>query len=191
MTVPNYGDVLSLSQVSAKIGRVFAQRNAPVDFREVETEITHLAQALKQLAETLHAEGGGSSLIQQTAEEVQHDIGTILDAYKQTIKGLDTLVDRNQVTKKHRTVGGFAIERVWSDSVLTEYANMSWTTEGGDLHSLKISLRIHTKSAILLTQALQRSVNYLFSDEGRQPTDLDQHVTSSSRECCFLYIRSS
>jgi phosphoenolpyruvate-protein kinase (PTS system EI component) len=167
MTVPDSGDVLSLSQVASKIGRVFAQRNAPSEFRKVELEITRLAQALKQLAEALYDEGDGG-LIQQTAEQVQHDIGTILDAHKQTIKDLDALVDRNQVTKKHRTVGGFAIERVWSDSVLTEYANMVWTTEGGDLHSLQSLLKTHTNSATLLTQALQRSVIHYFSNDGRQ-----------------------
>jgi phosphoenolpyruvate-protein kinase (PTS system EI component) len=189
MTVPNSGDVLSLSQVSSKIGRVFAQRNSPFEFREVEIEITRLAQALKQLAEALHNEGDGG-LIQQTAEQVQHDIGTILNAHKQMIKDLDALVDRNQVTKKHRTVGGFAIERVWSDSVLTEYTSMIWTTEGGDLHSLQSLLQTHTNSATRLTQALQRSVFYYFSNDGQQQADIDQHVTTSSGECRFLDIRS-
>jgi phosphoenolpyruvate-protein kinase (PTS system EI component) len=162
MTVPSSGDVLSLSKVSWKIGRAFTtgQKSAPVEFQEVEAEINRLAEALKQLAEALHSEAG-RSLIQDAANHVQHDIKTILDACKQTLNDLDSLVDRNQVTKKHRTVGGFAIERSWSDSVLTDYATMVWTTEGGDLHSLRDLLRIHTHSTTLLTQALQRLVIFL------------------------------
>jgi hypothetical protein len=162
MTVPSSGDVLSLSKVSWKIGRAFTtgQKSAPVEFQEVEAEINRVAEALKQLAEALHSEAG-RSLIQDAANHVQHDIKTILDACKQTLNDLDSLVDRNQVTKKHRTVGGFAIERSWSDSVLTDYATMVWTTEGGDLHSLRDLLRIHTHSTTLLTQALQRLVIFL------------------------------
>jgi phosphoenolpyruvate-protein kinase (PTS system EI component) len=163
MTNPSSGDVFSLSKVSRKIGQAFTtgQKSAPVEFQEIEAEINRLAKALKQLAEALHAEAG-RSLIQHAAKHVQHDINTILDACKQTINDLDSLVDRNQVTKKHRTVGGFAIERSWSDSVLTDYATMVWTTGGGDLHSLRDLLRIHTYSATLLTQALQRSVIVVF-----------------------------
>jgi hypothetical protein len=162
MTVLSSGDVLSLSKVSWKIGQAFTtgQKSAPIEFQEVEAGINRLAEALKQLAEALHSEAG-RSLIQAAANHVQHDIKTILDACKQTLNDLDSLVDRNQVTKKHRTVGGFAIERSWSDSVLTDYATMVWTTEGGDLHSLRDLLRIHTHSTTLLTQALQRLVIFL------------------------------
>jgi hypothetical protein len=157
MAVPNIGDILMLSQVSWKIGRAFAagQKSAPVEFQEIESGIRSLAKQLKQFAEALHA-GAETSLIEQASEHVQHAIVTVLDSCKRTINDLDSLVDHNQVTKKHRTVGGFAIERSWSDLVLAEYATMIWTTEGGDIHSLKDLLQMHTSSIMLLTQALER-----------------------------------
>jgi hypothetical protein len=163
MTVPNVGDVITLSQVSWKIGRAFAagQKSAPVGFQEIETEINSLGKSLKQLAEALHAEAN-VIFIQQAAEHIQHGIETILRACKRTINDLDSLVDRNQVIKKHRTVGGFAIERSWSDLVLAEYATMTWTEEGGDLHSLRNLLRMHTNHITLLIQALQKLVKSCF-----------------------------
>jgi hypothetical protein len=159
MTVPSIGDVVMLSQVSWKIGRAFAagQNSTPIEFQEIENEINGLGQLLKQLAEAMHAEAN-VSLIHQATEHVQRDIKTILDACKRTVNDLESRVEHNQVIKKHRTVGGFAIERSWSDLVMTDYPTMSWTTEGGDLHSLSDLLRMHTNHIALLIQALQRLV---------------------------------
>jgi hypothetical protein len=157
MAVPNVGELLSLSQVSSKIGRAFSagQKSAPVEFREVELKVNALANQLKQLAEAIHPEAD-NSLSEQASEHARQCIRLILDSCKLTINNLDSLVDHNQVIKKHRTVGGFAIERSWSDLVLAEYATMTWTAEGGDLHSLKDRLQMHTSSIMLLTQALER-----------------------------------
>jgi hypothetical protein len=157
MTVPSIGDILTLSQVAWKIGRAFTadRKNAPIEFQEVETKVSALAAALKQLAEALHAEAE-HSLIQAADEEIRNGIELILKSCKRTINDLDSLVDHSQVIRKHRTVGGFAIERSWSDLVLKEYNSMIWTTEGGDLQSLQDLLQMHTNSISLLAQALQR-----------------------------------
>jgi hypothetical protein len=160
MAVPIVGDILMLSKVSWKIGRSFSagQKSAPAEFQEIETRISSLSKQLKQLAEVLHAEAD-NTLIKDASEHVQRGFEVILDSCKRTIKGLDSLVDRNQVIKKHRTVGGFAIERSWSDLVLAEYATMKWTTEGGDLHGLMDLLQMHASSIKLLTQAIKRQAS--------------------------------
>ena len=157
MTVPSVGEIINLSQVAWKIGRAFSadKDRAPSEFQEIETKVGALAGALKQLAQELHAEVE-TNPIQESDEEVQHGIELILDCCRQTITDLDSLVDHNQVIKKHRTVGGFAIERSWSALVFDEYRSMMWTPEGGDLHSLQDLLQVHTSSISLLTQSLQR-----------------------------------
>lgn len=157
MTVPNVGDILMLSQVAWKTGRVFAagRKDAPSDFHAVETDISGLAQALKLLAEALHAEDG-HGVISKSSPDIQNGVIVILSSCKRTIHDLDSLVDRYQVIRKHRTVGGFAIERSWSDLVLAQYDTIIWTTEGGNLHDLSSLLQMHTKSVRLLTEAVQR-----------------------------------
>jgi hypothetical protein len=160
MTVPDLGDILMLSQASRKIGRAFSagQQSVPHEFQEVEAEATGLAMALRQLADALHAEGD-QGLVREAADHVKHGIEIIWNSCKRTVLNLDNLVDHNQVIKKHRTVGGFAIERSWSDVVLADYSTMIWTTEGGDLYSLKDLLGMHTRSITILVQAVQRLVN--------------------------------
>jgi hypothetical protein len=148
-----------LSQVAWKIGRAFSacRKNAPAEFQDVETEIGGLAKALKLLAETLHAESE-RDLFQSADREIQDGIGTILNSCQRTVNDLDSLIDQYQVIKKHRTVGGFAIERSWSDLVLAEYKTILWTTDGGNLHNLRDLLQMYTNSMTVLMQALQRLV---------------------------------
>jgi hypothetical protein len=159
MTVPSIGDILMLSQKAWKIGRTFyaCQKNAPAELRYVEMEIGSFAKALKLLAEALHTESEGE-LFRSAYQETKDGIGTILRSCQRIIDDLDSLIDQYQVIKKHRTVGGFAIERSWSDLVLASYRTMIWTTEGGDLANLREMLRTHTNSITILVEALQRLV---------------------------------
>ncbi|KAI4645323.1 uncharacterized protein J4E79_010860 [Alternaria viburni] len=138
MTVPNIGDILVLSQKAWKIGRTFSacQKNAPVELQYVETEIGSLAKSLASLAETLHAESV-RQLLQDADQEIKDGVDTIIRSCQRTVDDLDSLIDQYQVIKKHRTVGGFAIERSWSDLVLSSYRTMIWTPEGGNLADLK------------------------------------------------------
>ncbi|KAH7390500.1 hypothetical protein BKA66DRAFT_37068 [Pyrenochaeta sp. MPI-SDFR-AT-0127] len=156
MTVPSVGDILLLSQVAWKIGRAFSagRKNAPNEFREVETEIGGLAKSLKLFAEAIHTDIG-KSVIQQAHSETQAGIGTVLSSCQRTVHDLDSLIDQYQVIKKHRTVGGFAIERSWSDLALAEYKTIMWTTEGGNLQNLRNLLQMHTSSITLLMEALK------------------------------------
>lgn len=159
MTVPSIGDILLLSQVAWKISRAFSagRKNAPTEFQEVETEIGGLAKTLKHLAEAIHADAD-QGILQEVEEEVQHGFGRILFSCQRTVNDLDSLIDQYQVIKKHRTVGGFAIERTWSDLVLAEFKTIIWTTEGGNIQNLKNLLQMHTSSITLVIHALQRLV---------------------------------
>lgn len=145
-----------LSQVAWRIGRAFAagRKDAPTEFQAVETDVSGLAQALKQLAETLHAEAD-VSLIAKSDQATRDGVAIILASCQRTVHDLDSLVDRYQVIRKHRTAGGFAIERSWSDLVLAQCETIMWTTEGGNLHDLGSLLQMHTKSIHLLAEAVQ------------------------------------
>lgn len=158
MTVPSTGDILMLSQKAWRIGRAFAacEKNAPPDLRYVEVEVSGLAKALKLLAEALHAES--ENAFQSADEDTQVGICIILKSCERTVNDLDSFVDQHQVIRKHRTVGGFAIERAWSDLMLAEYKTVIWTTEGGDLNNLRDLLQVHSSSVTVLMQALQRLV---------------------------------
>ncbi|KAK7710925.1 hypothetical protein SLS57_008241 [Botryosphaeria dothidea] len=162
----NIGDILMLSQLAWKIGRAFTagRKGAPAEFVEVESEVNGLAKALKLLAETLFADHascdggdvkGGSGILAQASAETRNGVEVILQSCQTTLKDLESLVEQYQVIRKHRTSGGFSIERSWSDLVLSSYKKMLWTTEGGNIQALRNMLHMHTSTISLTMQALQ------------------------------------
>ncbi|KKY20550.1 hypothetical protein UCDDS831_g04597 [Diplodia seriata] len=177
----NIGDILMLSQLAWKIGRAFTagRKSAPAEFLEVETEVSGLAKALKMLAETLFADnsgesagavGGtgegireeGSGMLARASAETRGGVEVILQSCRQTLRDLESLVEQYQVIRKHRTSGGFSIERSWSDLVLSAYKKMLWTAEGGNIQALRNMLHMHTSTITLTMQALQsRSLSRL------------------------------
>lgn len=183
-SVLNIGDILMLSQLAWKIGRAFTagRKGAPAEFLEVETEVSGLAKALKMLAETLFAdnsgdateqaygngedvdgrrssgtgEGEGSGMLARAGAETRGGVEVILQSCRQTLRDLESLVEQYQVIRKHRTSGGFSIERSWSDLALSAYKKMLWTAEGGNIQALRNMLHMHTSTITLTMQALQR-----------------------------------
>ncbi|KAF2087016.1 hypothetical protein K490DRAFT_43232 [Saccharata proteae CBS 121410] len=154
--VPSIGDILMLSQLAWKIGRSFTsgRSGAPTAFLQVEAEINGLAKALKLFAEALFADTHDNPL-DRAGQDTQNAVGTIILSSKQSLQDLDSLVEQYQVIKKHRTSGGFSIERSWSDLVLSSYRKMIWTTEGGNIEGLRDTLHMHTSTITLVMQAMQ------------------------------------
>ncbi|KAH9860068.1 hypothetical protein IAQ61_011852 [Plenodomus lingam] len=182
MTVPDVGDILVSSQSAWRIERAFAagRKEAPADFQDIELELGGLARALTLLAEALHA-NTGSDALQAAGERIQNTVGMVVWSCQQTIGDLDRLIDQYQVIKKHRTVGGFAIERTWSNVILTEYKTMPWTRKGGNLQNLKQLLQLHISSIALTTQAIQsKSLEQLQSAIDLR-TDKRSSLNQSSR----------
>ncbi|KAJ4353904.1 uncharacterized protein N0V89_005635 [Didymosphaeria variabile] len=165
MTVPSIGDILLLSQTAWKVGRAFTagRTHAPVEFQDVELEINALAKALKLLAEAFFADSD-DSLLKQADARTQHGLATIVNSCSRAVHDLESLLDQYQVVKKTRNSGGFAVERSWSDMVLTQYKTMMWTTDGGNLQNLRYLLQMHANTITLTMRALQsKSITQLES----------------------------
>lgn len=188
MTIPSIGDILLLSQTAWKIGRAFTagRTQAPPEFHHVELEINALAKALKLLAEAFFAESD-EALLKQADARTQDAIATIVNSCSRAVQDLESLIDQYQVVKKIQSPGGFAIERSWSNMVLSQYKTMMWTTDGGNLRNLQNLLQMHTSTATLLTQALQRYYQELVS---RMSADQPQQVSFSAREHCQSHRRT-
>lgn len=157
MSVPKAGDILQLSQIAWKISRTFTagRKDAPSEFQEIEVEVSGLSKTLKLFAECLHTDDS-QALLARANTDVQSGVATIFKSCQKTVNDLDSLVDQYQVIKKHRTVGGFAIERSWGDLILAKYRTVMWTAEGGTMRNLKDLLQMHASCILILVKALQR-----------------------------------
>lgn len=156
-TIPSVGDVLMLSQVAWRIARTFtpATEVMPPEFPQISAEINAVSKALKLLAETLF-NSNTEVVLGQTDRATASAIAVTIDACKRTIDDLESLVDHYQVTRKTTGVDGYSVTRTWSTLVLSNYMSMMWTTEGGNMHDLRDTLRIHKGTLNLIRQALER-----------------------------------
>lgn len=157
--------MLMLSQSAWKTGRAFSSngRNVPSEFLRIEAEASSLSKTLKLLAETLfsddnygsHDDDSGSLLISRASTEARRGVDLIISSCSQTLRELDHLVEEYQLTRRNRTSGGWSVERTWSESVLENYKNMSWTTGGGSIQVLQSLLNMHKSCISLTINALQ------------------------------------
>ena len=154
-SILSIGDILMLSQTAWKIGRAFSsgRRSSPVEFKQIEFELNALSKSLKGFAETLFAED--ENMLFQAGKRTQSGVATILLSCQQTLQDLESLVEQYQVIRRTETRGGYTVDRSWSELVLTNYGKMMWTTEGGDINSLKTMLHMHTGTITVTVQALQ------------------------------------
>jgi hypothetical protein len=145
---PSIGDILMLSQTAWRIGRAFTQgkKSAPAEFAEVEREADGLSEALQLVAETLNSDG---SILDKAEDTTKSAVTTILDSAQRTLSDLESFVARYRIIKPQTG------ERAWSELVLANYKTLKWTTEGGDITSLRDMLNMHTSTINLTMQALQ------------------------------------
>lgn len=151
------GDTLMLSQVSWRLGRAFTagRANAPHQFQEVESELGRLTKSLKLLAESLFLDEI-ESIIAQADHSTQVGIATVVQFCKRSLEDLESLIDEYQIVRKSRTSSGYAVERAWSELVVSQFKTMIWTAEGGTIHDLRDRLHMHTSTIAVIRQALER-----------------------------------
>jgi hypothetical protein len=160
---PSIGDILMLSHLAWKIGCAFtAGRNgAPREFQEVEKELRGLTGAITMLAETLD---DADSIYARCDERTQKGLATIVGCCSQSLSNLESFVAQYQDIK--RTDGaldtgggglaaGMRIQGSWKNVLLKNWKTIAWTTEGGNIQSLRAMLVVHTQSITLAMQALQ------------------------------------
>lgn len=143
------------SQVSWRLTCAFAasRANAPLQFQEVENELKSLTHSLTTFAGSLDQDG---SLLERTDIKTKTGIASILGSCSQSLDNLDTLVNSYQDTHRVEQPGGAKdIQRSWRSYFLTNYQTIIWTTEGGNIQSLKKMLTIHTLSVMIAIDALQ------------------------------------
>ena len=163
---PLIGDILMLSQLAWKIGCAFTagRKGAPAQFAEVEQELQSLAATVTLLADTLHED---DSLLAGSDEKTRDGLTKILGCCSQSLSNLEAFVKQYQEVRKSDEAGGIT-QRSWKTVLIKNYKTIIWTTEGGNIQSLRNMLALHTQSLSLAMQALQ---TYASSSLRKFPND--------------------
>ncbi len=153
--IPSVVECIKLANMAWTIGRAFTsgRAGAPREFQEVENELKGLTTSLNLLAETLDDDDG---ILSRADEKTKTGVKDILDCCGQTLHDLESFVAQYSEIKKVDIENSQVTERKWKLFFIKHWKTVVWTTEGGNIQSLRNMLHIHVESISMTMQALQR-----------------------------------
>lgn len=146
------GDALLLGQIALKLGQAFTtgRKSAPAEFREVENQLYALSAALTALhssgvAAQLNAALGTDAVLGSPLEDGRNGgavLETMLGNCQETLSHLDKIVQKYAKLKSAADPEAPVFQR-WSRKLAIDISKIKWTTEGGDLESLRNKFMVH------------------------------------------------
>ncbi|KAI1121657.1 hypothetical protein F5Y10DRAFT_255810 [Nemania abortiva] len=165
------GDAILLAQIAWRLAQTFTKgrQSAPAAFYEIENELHSLSAALTAVESErsnmqLSTDETGAGSNQHTTN---HDIlGRIIQNCKRTLEHLEEIVKKYTIVSEQTDPKKPKLER-WSHSFLKNWKKIEWTTEKGDLNTLRSQIMVHTNSLNLLvnigtstrTASIERSLD--------------------------------
>ncbi|KAM5437228.1 hypothetical protein McanMca71_001161 [Microsporum canis] len=172
MTSPiSVGDVYLMAKLAFQLGRAFTKgrNSAPAEFREVEKQLYSLSVVLEAFKTesrdgsiTLRVDKSALPVLSQPRygeDKGEEDVlAHVLRSCEQTLAHLESIVRKYGIIGKPRVSSARQpILGRWNDSIKHAWRSISWTTEGGDLATLRSNLAVHTNSLNLLLGVIVKS----------------------------------
>ncbi|KAK0652450.1 hypothetical protein B0T16DRAFT_322463 [Cercophora newfieldiana] len=139
----------------AKIAKTIAQaftkgrRSAPAEFREVENQLYSLSAALAAFQDTADKSSTELSNLATMQQGGDQTLSDMLSNCHETLKHLEKIVQKYGLITEQQDPTKSRLQR-WSQELLKNYKKIAWTTEAGDLATLRSQLMVHTNSLDLV-----------------------------------------
>lgn len=171
MALPvSIGDAYLIGSLAFQLGRAFTKgrKSAPAEFREVENQLYSLSAALCALKDANTSESASVSIeasrLPRVPEQRHMDgddvISSMLRNCEETLKHLEALVDKYSCIGKPRDSEAPLFKR-WSRDLKNNWKKIAWTTEGGDLATLRSQLVVHVNSLNVVLGVVIKYVSFL------------------------------
>jgi hypothetical protein len=160
MTSPiSIGDAYLMGRLALRLGRAFTKgrKSAPAEFREVENQLYSLSTALCALKDASTGDSAGVSIeasrpprvSQQRHADGNDIIRSMLRNCEETLKHLEAIVEKYSCIGNPRNSEPPLLKR-WTRDLRDNWKKIAWTTEGGDLATLRSQLTVHVNSLNLV-----------------------------------------
>lgn len=167
MSLPiSFGDAYIMGKLAFRLGQAFTKgrKSAPVEFREVESQLHSLSKALCALKDAKDEGGAGfavspstttpASQRRQTSDE--EPLNAILQSCGECLNHLETIVEQYSCITEARDSQQPRFKR-WTRDIKVNWKKIAWTTEGGDLNTLRSQLTVHTNALSLVLGVATKS----------------------------------
>ncbi|GAB1317040.1 Fungal N-terminal domain-containing protein [Madurella fahalii] len=152
------GDVIAMVKLAKTIAQAFTKgrKSAPAEFREVENQLYSLSTALAAFEDAHDSSGQLATLTATTQRNGGQTVAGMLNNCHETLKQLEKIVSKYGAITEEQDPGKSRIQR-WSQELVRNYKKIAWTTEAGDLSTLRSQLMVHTNSLELILGILINS----------------------------------
>lgn len=169
------GDALLIGRLAYQLGCAFTsgRKSAPKEFREIENQLYSLSTALRLLnnGRAVDTDGYALNLDLSSAPRLQingdyHNddiLGLMIQNCQETLKHLESIVEKYSVIRdppKEDLGARKPLAMKWKRELRENWRKIMWTTEGGDLGTLRSQLTVHTNSLNLVVGIINK---YFFS----------------------------
>lgn len=164
MTSPvSFGDAFLMSKLAWTLAQAFTKgrKSAPAEFREVENQlyaISSALQAFKKACDGGHAALPADVSLLGTRPARDETIQNILANCDKTLKHLEEII-RKYGGIVQETDSGKPLVKRWSSNLIKDFRKIAWTTEKGDLATLRSQLMVHTNSLDLVMGVILKYVH--------------------------------
>jgi hypothetical protein len=166
----SFGDAYLMGSLAFRLGRTFTKgrKSAPTEFREVENQLYSLSAALCALKDANTSEIASVSIeasrLPRVPEQRHVDgddiISSMLRNCEETLRHLEALVNKYSCIGTPRNSEVPLFKR-WSRDLKDNWKKIAWTTEGGDLATLRSQLTVHVNSLNLVLGVVVKYVSFL------------------------------
>ncbi|KAI1411473.1 hypothetical protein F5Y13DRAFT_180823 [Hypoxylon sp. FL1857] len=156
---PSIGDVVLMTQIAWKLAQAFTKgrKSAPAEFCEVENQLYSLTAALEAIRKAqargdLDVGTTPPKFVSSGSEDEpygQNTITNMLQNCLQTLKHLEGIVKKYSVILQPTASSTHGLGS-WNQYVIKNWRKIEWTTEKGDLSTLRNQIMMHTNSLNLL-----------------------------------------
>lgn len=157
------GDAIMLSKIAMQLGQAFTsgRKSAQAEFLEVQNLLYTLSKGLEMLARQtpdgseMESKGPPNQASDKEDKEMT-ELNHIIANCRETLYHLESVVIKYSVldaqiveTRKNRM-------RRWNDELFKNWKKVIWTTKGGDIGILKVTLTAHINGLNLAVSILNR-----------------------------------
>ncbi|KAH7240709.1 uncharacterized protein BKA55DRAFT_542022 [Fusarium redolens] len=173
----SFGDAYTMAKIAYRLGRAFTKgrKSAPAEFQEVENQLYALSAALESLKK---ATDKGEIRGESGLDPDNDPITIMLANCNETLSHLDNLV------KEYGRLSSTGVESTGNEPAFTRigkkikrnWQTIQWTTEGGDLATLRSQLILHTNCLGLVLGAVNNTRTAKMSTQVSESAEILQKL---------------
>ncbi|KAK4099567.1 hypothetical protein N658DRAFT_498272 [Parathielavia hyrcaniae] len=174
-----------MAKIARSIAHAFTKgrKSAPAEFRELENQLYSLSAVLVAFKDICGPDFAAVTIdpahlparFQNEDQNGAHTVSRMLDSCRETLKHLEKIVHEYGPVSAPTDPSMPRLRR-WNTDLVRNYKKIAWTTEAGDLATLRSQLMVHTNSLDLVLGIIMSSRTLRIEDSLKEHSNMVKDI---------------